>query len=79
MATMADMVVDSLPLSIIIPAHNEAAVLGAVLGANALPGAVFFPLTRMRLPRWQIAAPFMAYAIAFTAAATFSYQRVRWR
>jgi O-antigen/teichoic acid export membrane protein len=44
-----------------------------VLSANLVACAVFFPVTWLLLPRYQIVAPFIAFTIAFGAAAAFIY------
>jgi O-antigen/teichoic acid export membrane protein len=48
-----------------------------VLATNLLTCALFFPAAILLLPRWPVAAPFAAYAIAYPAAAARTYRAIR--
>lgn len=48
-----------------------------VLATNLLTCALFFPAAILLLPRWPVAAPFVAYAIAYPAAAARTYRAIR--
>jgi hypothetical protein len=48
-----------------------------VLATNLLTCALFIPAAILLLPRWPVAAPFAAYAIAYPAAAARTYRAIR--
>jgi hypothetical protein len=49
-----------------------------VFAANVLVCLVFFPVTLTLLPRDPLAAPFIAFALAFSGAAVFLYAAATW-